>query len=95
MKYFHDKLEAAGEMVRVRVVIVNVMSGTLEYGHGTLTGPLISTMIAGEGLLEGIEEAFAAGIEAGMDVSRTGDTLILLSRREHLFLCGPTDSAQQ
>ncbi|EAN88629.1 hypothetical protein, conserved, partial [Trypanosoma cruzi] len=81
-------------MLQVRVVIVNVMSGTLEYGHGTLTGPLVSTMIAGEGLLEEIEEAFVAGFEAGMNVLMEEATMIFSQGGNTFFFVAQTDSAQ-
>ncbi|EAN86354.1 hypothetical protein, conserved [Trypanosoma cruzi] len=82
-------------MVQVRVVIVNVMSGTLEYGHGTLTGPLAPTRVLGPVFLMQTERALCEGLEAGMDVSRTGDTLILFQGANTFFFVAQPDSAQQ
>ncbi|KAF8289882.1 hypothetical protein TcBrA4_0134940 [Trypanosoma cruzi] len=88
-------LEPSGDRVEIFIEIVNIMSGTLEYRDGTLTGPLISTMIAGEGLLEGIEEAFAAGIEAGMEVLIEEATMTFSQGGNTFFFVAQPDSAQQ
>ncbi|EKF28586.1 hypothetical protein MOQ_007664, partial [Trypanosoma cruzi marinkellei] len=72
--------------VEVRAVVVNVMSGYMEYRDGKLTGGMASTLSLGRPFLMEVEDFLRSGFAAGMEVFIEGEVMTLSCGEDALLL---------
>ncbi|KAF8289942.1 hypothetical protein TcBrA4_0136030 [Trypanosoma cruzi] len=86
VRRFKMRFSRAQNDVEVRALVVNVMSGFMEYRDGKLTGGMASTLSLAPPFFMGIENFLRNGFAAGMDVRLEGDVLTLVHGEDVLVL---------
>ncbi|KAF8302197.1 hypothetical protein TcYC6_0048590 [Trypanosoma cruzi] len=86
VRQFKMRFSSAQNDVEVRALVVNVMSGFMEYRDGKLTGGMASTLSLGPPFFMEMENFLRSGFAAGMYFRLDGDLLTLVHGEDVLLL---------
>ncbi|RNC52761.1 hypothetical protein TcCL_ESM09971 [Trypanosoma cruzi] len=86
VRQFKMRFSSAQNDVEVRALVVNVMSGFMEYRDGKLTGGMASTLSLGPPFFMEMENFLRTGFAAGMYFRLDGDLLTLVHGEDVLLL---------